>query len=251
MLKRGAPGGAPCKCGRVNRAGAKFCANCGGPLDKAAAGAPCICGRVNRAGAKFCADCGGPLNPAARGAPEIEWEIIQDQAVIRRPNMGIIPVIRGPRFTAYIIRARGRRSSRRGAAKRAYRAARAARAAGAAPGAPDQAAPSVIPAAPAEGVITLTVDGKTESRPANQFMLMKVNGRPQFVERADIERAKRARARAAARRLNQREKRLILGPRLQKKKQKRYSADSPMGRYNRFLRNSKKPLDPKWSVRVE
>jgi hypothetical protein len=41
-------------CGCTNRAGRRFCAECGAPLAIACS----ACGAVNLAGEKFCGDCG-------------------------------------------------------------------------------------------------------------------------------------------------------------------------------------------------
>jgi len=49
-------------CATDNRAGAKFCVECGTPL---AAGCP-TCGTVNPPGAKFCSECATPLAASAR-----------------------------------------------------------------------------------------------------------------------------------------------------------------------------------------
>ncbi len=48
------------KCGFQNPQVAKFCGNCGTPLQVAGQSCP-KCGTVNPAGAKFCMNCGGPL----------------------------------------------------------------------------------------------------------------------------------------------------------------------------------------------
>ena len=50
------------KCGNENRAGRKFCAQCGAPM---AARCP-RCGASNEAGEKFCGDCGAQLDVAAQ-----------------------------------------------------------------------------------------------------------------------------------------------------------------------------------------
>ena len=50
------------KCGFQNPAGAKFCQNCGSPLQQQPQGIKCPkCGTVNPPGAKFCMNCGTPL----------------------------------------------------------------------------------------------------------------------------------------------------------------------------------------------
>src|SRR5207302_8460042 len=64
------------KCGTDNRAGRKFCAQCGGPLKPVCAS----CGAENEPGEKFCGDCGAATagsaaaatsSPATLAAPEI------------------------------------------------------------------------------------------------------------------------------------------------------------------------------------
>ncbi|MEM3566379.1 MAG: SPFH domain-containing protein [Candidatus Bathyarchaeia archaeon] len=50
------------KCNFQNPQTAKFCSNCGAPLQVAAGGVNCPkCGTANPAGAKFCLNCGSPL----------------------------------------------------------------------------------------------------------------------------------------------------------------------------------------------
>ncbi len=51
-------------CGTDNQVGARFCNECGSPLQ---AGCP-SCGAINRAGARFCNECGDPLTPGSRPA---------------------------------------------------------------------------------------------------------------------------------------------------------------------------------------
>lgn len=72
ILAQPAPAAAPAaapmvvcpKCGFQNPSGARFCSNCGAPL-QAAGGISCPkCGTLNPAGAKFCTNCGSPLQPA-------------------------------------------------------------------------------------------------------------------------------------------------------------------------------------------
>ena len=47
-------------CGAENRAGRKFCSNCGAPLALACPS----CGAANEPGDRFCGACGGPLTTA-------------------------------------------------------------------------------------------------------------------------------------------------------------------------------------------
>jgi len=55
------------KCGFQNPSTAKFCQNCGAPLQTVAAGLTCPkCGTTNPAGAKFCINCGSPLQSSIR-----------------------------------------------------------------------------------------------------------------------------------------------------------------------------------------
>ena len=49
-------------CGRDNRADAKFCSNCGNPLQRVCP----ICSHVNEAGANFCSNCGHRFAPAQK-----------------------------------------------------------------------------------------------------------------------------------------------------------------------------------------
>jgi class 3 adenylate cyclase/tetratricopeptide (TPR) repeat protein len=53
------------RCGADNRAGRKFCSQCGVPL---ALGCP-SCGAPNEAGERFCGECGAPLAVTASAAP--------------------------------------------------------------------------------------------------------------------------------------------------------------------------------------
>ncbi len=64
-------------CGRVNRAGRKFCAECGAPLVVSCA----VCGAVNEPDERFCGDCGTRLDGAA--APIHEAHAV-DAGVERR-----------------------------------------------------------------------------------------------------------------------------------------------------------------------
>ena len=57
-------------CGTENRAGRKFCSNCGAPL---AVACP-ACGAANEPGDRFCGECGAPLEGEARAAPAVESE---------------------------------------------------------------------------------------------------------------------------------------------------------------------------------
>src|SRR5437899_2664654 len=52
-------------CGTENRAGRRFCSNCGAGLELRCAG----CGATNEAGDRFCGDCGRPLTEAAPAGP--------------------------------------------------------------------------------------------------------------------------------------------------------------------------------------
>src|SRR5437763_3736664 len=52
-------------CGAENRAGRKFCAECGTPLALACP----ACGAANEPGERFCGECGQPLETAASTAP--------------------------------------------------------------------------------------------------------------------------------------------------------------------------------------
>lgn len=55
------------KCGFQNPSTAKFCQNCGAPLQTVAAGLTCPkCGTTNPAGAKFCINCGSPIQPSVK-----------------------------------------------------------------------------------------------------------------------------------------------------------------------------------------
>jgi class 3 adenylate cyclase/tetratricopeptide (TPR) repeat protein len=54
-------------CGAQNRAGRKFCGECGSPL---ALGCP-ACGAANEPGEKFCGECGSALVEGARPAPRV------------------------------------------------------------------------------------------------------------------------------------------------------------------------------------
>ena len=53
------------KCGAANKAGRRFCAKCGAPLELNCA----TCGFANEAGDEFCGGCGGALNAAPAAAP--------------------------------------------------------------------------------------------------------------------------------------------------------------------------------------
>src|SRR5215472_10362071 len=54
------------KCGADNREGAKFCNECGAPIE-----ASCPkCGAKNKPGAKFCDECGTSLGPSAAASPK-------------------------------------------------------------------------------------------------------------------------------------------------------------------------------------
>ncbi|MFN3762974.1 MAG: zinc ribbon domain-containing protein, partial [Anaerolineae bacterium] len=58
------------KCGFENRPDARFCKQCGQPLQAPAAPPPAEqpcprCGAINKPGARFCARCGAPLAPPA------------------------------------------------------------------------------------------------------------------------------------------------------------------------------------------
>ncbi|RLI09467.1 hypothetical protein DRO32_00500, partial [Candidatus Bathyarchaeota archaeon] len=65
MVQPAATAGVRCpKCGFTNPPGAKFCSNCGSPLQppQPAGGVACPkCGFMNPPGARFCASCGAPL----------------------------------------------------------------------------------------------------------------------------------------------------------------------------------------------
>ncbi|MEM3616487.1 MAG: SPFH domain-containing protein [Candidatus Bathyarchaeia archaeon] len=55
------------KCNFQNPQTAKFCSNCGAPLQVAAGGVNCPkCGTANPAGAKFCSNCGNPLQSTVK-----------------------------------------------------------------------------------------------------------------------------------------------------------------------------------------
>ncbi|MEM3875092.1 MAG: SPFH domain-containing protein [Candidatus Bathyarchaeia archaeon] len=55
------------KCNFQNPQTAKFCSNCGAPLQVAAGGVNCPkCGTANPAGAKFCLNCGSPLQSTVK-----------------------------------------------------------------------------------------------------------------------------------------------------------------------------------------
>ena len=55
------------KCNFQNPQTAKFCSNCGAPLQQPAGGVNCPkCGTSNPAGAKFCLNCGSPLQSTAK-----------------------------------------------------------------------------------------------------------------------------------------------------------------------------------------
>jgi len=57
-----APDGLTCpSCGHGNRAGRKFCAECGSALALACA----ACGAANEPGERFCGECGSPLSADA------------------------------------------------------------------------------------------------------------------------------------------------------------------------------------------
>ncbi len=55
------------RCGAENRAGRRFCADCGGPLSVACG----ACGAANEQGDRFCGQCGAPLGLAAAAAPAV------------------------------------------------------------------------------------------------------------------------------------------------------------------------------------
>jgi len=77
MAEPAPPPGARCRqCGADNKAGARFCRNCGGPLAALAPAAPAEAGKCPRCGLpvgpgkKFCPVCGAPQGaPAAAPAP--------------------------------------------------------------------------------------------------------------------------------------------------------------------------------------
>jgi predicted ATPase/class 3 adenylate cyclase len=52
-------------CGAENRAGRKFCAECGAPLSVICG----ACGAANESGDRFCGECGTPLTPGATALP--------------------------------------------------------------------------------------------------------------------------------------------------------------------------------------
>ena len=54
------------KCGADNREGAKFCNECGAPIEASCA----KCGAKNKPGAKFCDECGTSLGPSAAASPK-------------------------------------------------------------------------------------------------------------------------------------------------------------------------------------
>ncbi|HET7758958.1 MAG TPA: adenylate/guanylate cyclase domain-containing protein, partial [Gaiellaceae bacterium] len=62
-------------CGAENRAGRKFCSNCGSPLARACPS----CGAANEPGDRFCGECGSPLDaeaPPPPAAPEAERRLV-------------------------------------------------------------------------------------------------------------------------------------------------------------------------------
>ncbi len=77
-------------CGHDNRAGARFCGDCGASLAAAASSPVCpACGKTNRGGVKFCESCGATLAaavtlplpvqlvpPARAGMPGWAWALI-------------------------------------------------------------------------------------------------------------------------------------------------------------------------------
>jgi uncharacterized OB-fold protein len=68
-----AEGGVTCpSCGRLNRAGRKFCAACGSGL---AVTCP-SCGAANEPDERFCGECGTPLSPAAPAAVGVERRFV-------------------------------------------------------------------------------------------------------------------------------------------------------------------------------
>ncbi|MFN2426687.1 MAG: AAA family ATPase, partial [Candidatus Binatia bacterium] len=70
-------------CGRDNREGRKFCADCGARLS-----ATCPdCGTTNEPGENFCGECGGPLGGSATERPSAVRESIADDPLAR--NSGI------------------------------------------------------------------------------------------------------------------------------------------------------------------
>src|SRR5262249_19656878 len=68
------------KCASDNRAGRRFCANCGAPLTVTCP----KCGAHNQPDDKFCGECGAPLEVAATGPPAPEASAVIDSAG-RRP----------------------------------------------------------------------------------------------------------------------------------------------------------------------
>lgn len=54
------------KCGHQNPQGARFCNNCGSPLQRTEGPRCPKCGSVNPPGAKFCSSCGAPLQQSLR-----------------------------------------------------------------------------------------------------------------------------------------------------------------------------------------
>ncbi|RLF99625.1 MAG: hypothetical protein DRN49_04105 [Thaumarchaeota archaeon] len=55
------------KCGFQNPVGAKFCQNCGSPLQQQPQGIKCPkCGTINPPGAKFCINCGTSLQSTTK-----------------------------------------------------------------------------------------------------------------------------------------------------------------------------------------
>ncbi len=60
-------------CGRENRSGRKFCAECGAPLALACP----TCGAANEPGERFCGDCGARLEAEAQpGGPAVERRLV-------------------------------------------------------------------------------------------------------------------------------------------------------------------------------
>lgn len=57
-----------CPAGHVNRAGAKFCTECGSPVPVAGGPSRCPDGHENEAAAKFCVDCGKPTRTSQPAA---------------------------------------------------------------------------------------------------------------------------------------------------------------------------------------
>jgi len=62
------------KCNSQNPQGAKFCSNCGAPLQPVGVKCP-KCGASNPPGAKFCSECGSPLQAATKKCPSCGAEV--------------------------------------------------------------------------------------------------------------------------------------------------------------------------------